>query len=405
MITQSPSLHLPTNTLYLGVSSTEETINTFDPTVTGNDSHPIYTFIDSAVALRYSVPLKKFTTLWERKTLPDDDPSTPGRWSGAAIWGSQPAIDIPRNQIYYATGNVYSVPDAYIPCTADPSLCEIPDRVWQNSVLTFDLTSGKLNWVRHLGPIDSWTAACETPPINPELCIGTPGPDADFGMAPAYIPKSMQSPPPIPPGPPPAPKPGPPHARKIEDIIVIGQKNGDVHALYPSNGKLKWSTAAGPAAAGGGITWGISIDGSTGRVYFNEANFNSIPWKPGPIPAPGQPGTRPTVTSGAHSAIDLYTGEIIWQVPAKGGSAAQSPPTVVGDVVIFGTQDYRTVRPDGVREVTGGLVFLKKSTGEEIKDLDVGTYHLAGVAVQGRYLVFGTGHRGVFDGAFWALKV
>lgn len=400
-ITQSPSLHLPTNTLYLGISSTEESINTFDPDLTGNATQPIYTFIGSALALRYSIPLKKFTLLWERKTLPEDDPSNPGRWSGAAVWGSQPALDVPRNQIYYATGNVYSVPDAYIPCTADPSLCTIPDRVWQNSVLAFDMTTGRLNWVRHLGPLDSWTLACTTPPINPDMCIGTPGPDADFGMAPAYIPKSHQSP--LAPGP--APKSGHGLPKKVEDILVIGQKNGDVHAIYPSNGKVKWSTAAGPAAAGGGITWGISVDALSGRVYFNEANFDGIAWKPGPIPAPGTPDPRPTITGGAHSAIDLYTGEVLWQIPAKDASMGQSPPTTVGDVVIFGRQDYRTLKPDGSRDVTGGLVFLRKSTGGELKDLDVGTYHLAGVAAQGRYLVFGTGHRGIFDGAFWALKV
>lgn len=33
-------------------------------------------------------------------------PYGPGEWSGAAIWGSQPSIDVERQQVFIATGNV-----------------------------------------------------------------------------------------------------------------------------------------------------------------------------------------------------------------------------------------------------------------------------------------------------------
>ncbi|KAK4211508.1 quinon protein alcohol dehydrogenase-like superfamily [Rhypophila decipiens] len=402
-ITQSPSLHLPTNTLYLGVSSSEESTVSFDPNAGSSNSSEPYTFIGTAVAVRYSIPQKKFTILWTRKTLPEDDqrPGSPGRWSGAAIWGSQPAIDTSRNSVYYATGNVYSVPDAYLPCTADPTLCTIPDRVWQNSVIALDLNTGYPKWARHLGPLDSWTVACTIPPINPDLCIGSPGPDADFAIAPVYVPKSQQSQ--SPPGGKGKGKGNNP-PEKIDDLLVIGQKNGEIHALYASTGQVKWSTKAGPGGQSGGIMWGISVDNS-GRVYFNEANTASTSWKPGPLPSPGSPDTRPTVAGGAHSAVDLQTGKILWQIPTKENALASNPPTVVGDLVVMGWQDYRTFDAGGNMIFKGGLKFMKKGTGEVVKELDLGEYHLAGVSVQGRYLVFGTGHHVFFNGSLWVLKV
>ena len=40
-----------------------------------------------------------------------EDLHDPAGYTGNAVWGSSPAIDTKRNQVYIATGNNYSVPD------------------------------------------------------------------------------------------------------------------------------------------------------------------------------------------------------------------------------------------------------------------------------------------------------
>lgn len=47
--------------------------------------------------------------LWRTYTLPDNGGKL-GSYSGAAIWGSSPAIDVPRNLVYVGTGNLYTAP-------------------------------------------------------------------------------------------------------------------------------------------------------------------------------------------------------------------------------------------------------------------------------------------------------
>lgn len=73
---------------------------------------------------------------------------------------------------------------------SDPCL---PSNIWQESVLALDITTGIPNWIRQLSPIDVWNAACGVPGYferNETLCPGAFGPDADFGMAPAFVPGS-----------------------------------------------------------------------------------------------------------------------------------------------------------------------------------------------------------------------
>ncbi|KAK1552165.1 hypothetical protein Q3G72_011627 [Acer saccharum] len=47
--------------------------------------------------------------LWKTFMLPYNNGKT-GAYAGAAFWGSSPSIDIHRNHVYIATGNLYSAP-------------------------------------------------------------------------------------------------------------------------------------------------------------------------------------------------------------------------------------------------------------------------------------------------------
>ncbi|KAK3693164.1 quinon protein alcohol dehydrogenase-like superfamily [Podospora appendiculata] len=363
LVTISPTLL--GDTLFLGASSGEESVAFY------TDSYN-FTFIGNAAAVRYNRHTRAFTTLWDVPMLPPDDPSTPGRWSGVGVWGSQPSLDLKRNQVFYGTGNVYSTPDAFIPCTADPTspACALPPKVLQESIIAFDITTGKINWIRHLGPLDSWTLACFVDPIITALCPNTPGPDADFGMAPTFIPGG---------------------GKRGNDILVVGQKNGIMHSLDAATGKVEWSTAGGPGSVAGGVVWGIAADAS--RAYFNEANPFNAPWKP-------QPQNSTVITAGAYGAIDIKTGAILWQTSVGGNFTASNAPTVVGDLVLAGKEI------NSGSQVAASFLAFKKSTGQVLLDLPLNTYFQSAISVAGKYIFFGSGYRGVtVPGSFYVLKV
>ncbi|KAH8902260.1 Quino protein alcohol dehydrogenase-like protein [Coniochaeta sp. PMI_546] len=317
--------------IYTGASSTEESA------VTALTGYKCCSFVGNAVALKFSRQTGKFTTIWDVPMLPADDPKQPGAWSGAAIWGSEPSIDARRKQVFYATGNVYTVPDAYVPCltnntTTSSSKC-LPDRVWQESVLALDLYSGKVNWVRHLGALDAWTTACNVP-VNSELCPGTPGVDADFGMAPSFVPSG---------------------GKGGKDVVVLGQKNGNLYSISADNGAVQWATAVGPGSTSGGLSWGVAVDGK--NVYFTEINAGQAAWRP-------QPMNSTVITNSAYGAASLLTGAIVWETPVANNMA----------------------------------------TGEILLDFPLDTYSQGGISVYDKYIFVGSGYHALVPGSFYVLS-
>lgn len=53
--------------------------------------------------------------LWRTYMAPDNNNQV-GGFSGNSLWGSSPAIDVRRNQVYIATGNNYEAPEVYTQC-------------------------------------------------------------------------------------------------------------------------------------------------------------------------------------------------------------------------------------------------------------------------------------------------
>ncbi|KAK3997866.1 quinon protein alcohol dehydrogenase-like superfamily [Cladorrhinum sp. PSN332] len=373
-ITQSGTLL--GGTYYTGVASAEESV------VGYTRNYTCCTFVGNAVAVRFSRSANRFTTLWDVPMLPADDPSEPGFWSGAGVWGSAPSIDLRRNQVYYATGNVYSVPTRYLPCTAEPAdpSCTLPARVWQESVLALDLDTGRPKWIRRLGALDAWTVACVKKPKDEALCPMTPGPDADFGMAPAFVPSG---------------------GRGGKDVLVIGQKNGNLYSLAADTGRAEWASAVGPGGVAGGLMWGVAVDdsGPGGRVYFVESNSEGVPWRP-------QPANDTVITNSAYGAASLLSGEVLWQTPAPEGYGAINAPTVVGDIVLAGRQTVLKLRSDlTTLKLGAGLIALKRATGQILLDLPLDAYFQSGISVFGDYIFFGTGYHGAADGSFYVLSV
>ena len=236
VITQSPTVWR--GTVFIGASSLEEEGAAVTP------GYVCCSFIGSMNAL--TLKNESFTLLWSQNMVP-----LGSNFSGAAIWGPQPAIDPTRGQVFIATGNVYSTPPQYAAClnkttnssinsqgnTTDPC---VPQNLYQESVIAFDAATGHINWAHELSPLDAWTVACKNPQINPLNCPPSPGEDADFGMAPSFVPASESTP-------------------FGEDTLVVGQKNGNLYAISAQTGKLFWATITSPDGTQGGLFWGIAV--------------------------------------------------------------------------------------------------------------------------------------------------
>jgi polyvinyl alcohol dehydrogenase (cytochrome) len=216
-ITGSPLL--VDHRLYVPVSSGEEGA-AVDPT------YPCCTFRGSVVAL----DSRTGKTAWKSFTIPTPAKRT-GRknsagtkmWgpSGAAVW-SPPTADLKRHALYVATGNDYSDP---------PS-------AYSDSIIAFDLASGKRLWSRQLEPNDVWNSGCFSPDkVN---CPEPPGNDFDFGSPPIL--KSL------------------PNGRAL---LIAAQKSGMVYAIDPDHqGALVWQRRIARGGPLGGIQWGGAAEGS-----------------------------------------------------------------------------------------------------------------------------------------------
>lgn len=177
-----------------------------------------------------------------------------------------------------------------------------------------------------------------------------------------------------------------------QDIVVIGQKNGNLYALAAETGKVFWATATSPDGVQGGLIWGIAVDAS--NAYYTAVNSERITWKL-------KNGTE--FSGAAFGAASLATGEIIWDtaVPRNGTSVVM--PSVVNDVVLNGVGGPYAGRFNNVGP--GSLVALDKHTGAIIKETVLETYFQGGIAIVQDYVLFGTSYQRLDNGSFNVLKL
>jgi polyvinyl alcohol dehydrogenase (cytochrome) len=185
--------------------------------------------------------------------------------SGAPIW-STPTIDAERGVVYATTGQNTSLP------ATDTS----------DAVLAIDLETGKLKWSFQGLANDVWIIGCRTP--WEQSVPNCPSPeesvlkDFDFGAA-AVLTRRGNG----------------------KDILLAGQKSGDLWALDPDNGELIWNQRFGRGTPLGGIHWGLAIDGKRVFAAVNDPAFSA----PGYQPEPGM------------NAVDIDSGEVVWRQPVE----------------------------------------------------------------------------------------
>ena len=341
IITQSATVF--DGTVYVGVASLEEAF------AAGGiiQGYPCCSFRGSMLALDEDTG----QILWKTYTAPEG-------FSGNALWGSSPAIDTKRGQVYLATGNNYSVPQAVLDCVTlageDPAAkaaCSPADNLF-DTVLALDMKTGAIRWATKALPFDAWTVDCLPFIGDGDNCPEPAGPDYDFGQAPALF----------------TVKDG--RGKKTE-LVGAGQKSGQYWALNPDTGQIVWTTQAGPGGVAGGLQWGSAVDGQ--RVYTANANSDLTEWT---LPGGGTP-----TTDGVWTGIDARTGEVLWQVaPSEGGST--SGPVTTANGVVYGCS----------LDAQGHMYALNAATGAELWKFASGGSCLSGAAISNGMLFWGSGY-------------
>jgi len=340
-ITQSATVF--GNRVYVGTSSLEESFSLIP-------GYVCCSFRGQMAAL----DLNTGAIVWQLRT-------TPAGFPGNAVWGSSPAIDSKRGQLYIATGNNYDAPQATLDCVAaagnDPAAQQacLPADDHFDSVLAVDLKTGAIRWVTRAMGFDAWTVDCIPFIGEGTNCPQPAGPDFDFGQAPALF--TVRD------------------GNKNRDVVGVGQKSGQYWALDPDTGQVRWRTQAGPGGTAGGLQWGSAVDGR--RVYTANANSNEIPWT---LPN----GT--TTTNGVWSGIDAITGQLLWQtVPPFGGTpfgGASSGPVTTANGVVFGC----------ALDAQGHMYALNGATGAVLWTFASGGSCLSGAAISEGRLFWGSGY-------------
>ncbi|MGC9666071.1 PQQ-binding-like beta-propeller repeat protein [Planosporangium sp. 12N6] len=336
VLTQSPVVH--NGVVYQGVSSQEEAFAA-DP------AYPCCTFRGSMAA----VDARTGAIRWKTPTIPDQGPGT-DIFSGAAVWGSTPAVDPASGTVYITTGNNYEMTQRARDCQAaggKPADC-LPAWNRINSIIALDLRTGAVKWSTGQDRFDAWNVAC-IPGLPPNNCPPIPGPDHDFGDG-AHL-FTIAGP--------------DAHPRRA---VGAGQKSGEYWMLDATTGAVLWSAAAGPGSALGGIEWGSASDGR--RIFFTETNYDRLPYR---LPD-GQ-----TIDYSSFGALDVATGRVLWQVPEPHGGMALGAVTTAGGVVYAGS-------------LNGYMYAIDAATGKVRWEHQAGGSSAAGPAVVDGSVYWGNGY-------------
>ncbi|MFC7494656.1 MULTISPECIES: PQQ-binding-like beta-propeller repeat protein [unclassified Nocardioides] len=341
IITQSATVF--GNRVYVGTSSLEETFALLP-------GYDCCSFRGRFAAL----DLNTGAVVWELRTAPVGFP-------GNAVWGSSPAIDSKRGQVYIATGNNYDAPPETLQCVAaagnDPAAQRacLPADNYFDSVMALDMKTGAIRWITEALGFDAWTVDCIPFIGEGTNCPEPAGPDFDFGQAPALFSVTVGG--------------------KKRDVVGAGQKSGQYWALNPDTGAVLWRTQAGPGGTAGGLQWGSAVDGQ--RVYTTNANSNGVPWT---LPN----GT--TTTDGVISGIDAVTGQLLWQTPPPFGGVpfggGTSGPATTANGVVFAC----------ALDPAGHMYALDGATGAILWTYASGGSCLSGAAISEGRLYWGSGY-------------
>ena len=180
-----------------------------------------------------------------------------------------------------------------------------------DSVIAYDLDTGRMLWWHQSLPNDAWNMACFIG--GGPNCPRENGPDLDIG-APPILHR-------LPSG---------------DDVLLVGQKSADVFALDPDDGKLLWKVKYGRGGYAGGVHWGMAATPSL--LYAPNADTTFL-------------ATEKGVAKPGLFALTPRDGSIEWFAPAPDVCPADLKPAC--DRGLFGAADGDSRRgvPAGVRRL------------------------------------------------------
>jgi polyvinyl alcohol dehydrogenase (cytochrome) len=217
--------------------------------------------------------------------------------SGAAVW-SAVTIDVERRLIYAGTGDNYSNPPSE---TSD-------------SIVAFDLDTGDLKWqFQGLGG-DAWNIGCMSEPkVN---CPEGEGPDQDMGASPILATRANGT-----------------------TVLIGAQKTGVAHALNPGQrGEVLWQKKLAKGGVQGGLQWGQATDGQV--LYASRSDVDWLSEEVVVADVVLDPNA-----GGGLLAVDLDSGEILWEAPpvdcsgrTRCSPAQSAAVTAIPGVIFSGSQ-------------------------------------------------------------------
>lgn len=217
-----------------------------------------------------SLAAKDGTRLWSTHTTPEATPrgkTAHGTLrygpSGVPVW-STPTVDAQRGVIYVGTGQNASAPATRL----------------SDSVLALDIANGGIVWHFQALAGDAYNDSCSEFPTGPN-CPTRAGPDFDIGAS--VILTSTPA---------------------GNDLLLVGQKSGDVYALDPDReGAQIWHRRVGAGSALGGVHWGMAA--ADGRLFA-------------PVSDPVFPIPRYFPKPGLY-ALAIEDGELLWEQRVERG--------------------------------------------------------------------------------------
>lgn len=321
-------------------------VSTFETALAGLDSYPCCRSHGGVVALDAT----DGSVNWEYHTTPHA--SQVGKtsagtdiWgpSGAGIW-TTPTVDVKRGLLYVGTAQNMSAPATHN----------------SDAVVAIDIKTGREEWVFQALAGDIWNVACHIGGAN---CPDNAGPDFDFGGAITLTQNAGG-----------------------KDIIVAGQKSGQVFALDPDNkGAVLWKRRLSMGTSNGGIHWGVATADDTVWVTIADPPRQ----REGYVPQPG-----------VH-ALRLADGELIWSHAVERGcefNVADAPRVGLiamrdakpqnpwPDCSFYYGHSAAPVYANGVvyaGALDGKLRIFNAATGDLIRTIDTNRAYVADNGVEG----------------------
>lgn len=241
------------------------TVSSLEVVPAADPEYPCCNFRGSIVALDASTG----EMVWKRYTI-EEEPVQVGVTSvgtpiyapsGAPSWNS-PTVDEKRQRLYFGTGENYSSP-------AQGS---------SDAIFALNIEDGEIEWIRQTTQGDAWNVACMPFIPNKANCPVENGPDVDFGAPPILF------------------------QYKGKEILVAGQKSGDVYGIEPDDGSIVWHQILGRGSNQGGMHFGMASENDRVFVPMSDYDDDMLPIED------AKPGI---------SALNAYTGERLWTTPAN----------------------------------------------------------------------------------------